>query len=324
MTELFFDYLGSRFRKENDLSDVTWALCKTSENFTKLFLGFFFKESIDFSRPVSIEREFASGESRPDFRVLHGDDEFIIENKIYDRNLQFEKYQKDFSNAKEFGYITNYKVSPINGYEIKTWEDFKDFIEFKITNGYFDENLEHKNLVSGYLKFVENICSLIKIEKMNLENLSSLFHFNSLLKTLLREPFNGFEVYEWNQTKNHESYQSGQSFRLKKENGDKSPIYGWVGVYFHSTNESVNIYVCFNENGSGSLCSDLKAAKTKNELTEGLYYDAPWYEDNAFWFMLKKQHFAKFTSKTEADVTEQRKIIRDFMEEVFISTQKYL
>lgn len=39
--ELFFTGLGDRFWKENDLSDVTYAMCRGSNVFFQFFLDFF-------------------------------------------------------------------------------------------------------------------------------------------------------------------------------------------------------------------------------------------------------------------------------------------
>ena len=45
MTELtkFFTALSERARKENDLSDITYAMCEANLEFQKFFLDFFFR-----------------------------------------------------------------------------------------------------------------------------------------------------------------------------------------------------------------------------------------------------------------------------------------
>ena len=39
----FFSNLADRRRKENDLSDITWAMCQASPAFQKAWLHFFFQ-----------------------------------------------------------------------------------------------------------------------------------------------------------------------------------------------------------------------------------------------------------------------------------------
>lgn len=47
----FFEYLADRMRNENDLSDITFALCKSNKDFQNLFLNFCFDENLDTEYP---------------------------------------------------------------------------------------------------------------------------------------------------------------------------------------------------------------------------------------------------------------------------------
>jgi hypothetical protein len=42
--EKFFRKLSERLNKENNLSDITWALCESSEQFKNLFLEYCFDD----------------------------------------------------------------------------------------------------------------------------------------------------------------------------------------------------------------------------------------------------------------------------------------
>lgn len=42
MIKLFLENLSYRMFKENDVSDITWALCNTSPRFRDYFLHYFF------------------------------------------------------------------------------------------------------------------------------------------------------------------------------------------------------------------------------------------------------------------------------------------
>lgn len=66
----FISNLADRFARENDLSDVTYTMCMSSEYFRGRFLEFFFP-GVDF-RDVDIEREWAVEDSRPDFYIQNG------------------------------------------------------------------------------------------------------------------------------------------------------------------------------------------------------------------------------------------------------------
>ena len=100
--------------KENDLSDITWALCNASHKFKEVFLKFFFPE-IQISPDVVIEREISKDDSRPDFVIHNGSELYIIENKINDQAHHFGQYEKAFKVTPErFGYIANSLLSTKN------------------------------------------------------------------------------------------------------------------------------------------------------------------------------------------------------------------
>ena len=52
----FFSFLSNRLRKENHLSDITWALCCTNEQFKNYFIKYCFEENIE--NIVTFEREY--------------------------------------------------------------------------------------------------------------------------------------------------------------------------------------------------------------------------------------------------------------------------
>ncbi len=93
----FFFNLASKFYKENDLSDVTWAMCQASELFLQRFLKFFFNR--DFLKTIEIRREISAEEegARVDFYIEYynelGERElYLIEAKIGDHNQHFGQY----------------------------------------------------------------------------------------------------------------------------------------------------------------------------------------------------------------------------------------
>lgn len=89
----FFEALSERAYKENDLSDVTYAMCGADVKFRQFFLDFFFKDAHLDASKVTIEREHSEANGRPDFWIK--DEEgigYIVEVKIWDGNHHFEQY----------------------------------------------------------------------------------------------------------------------------------------------------------------------------------------------------------------------------------------
>ena len=103
MLAQFISNLSYRFRSENDLSDVTWTMCQTSDKFNAHFINFFF-EGID-ANEVCLEREKSNDDSRPDFYFTYKDAIYLVENKIGDKSHHFEQYIKRFK-------LTLWQTSP--------------------------------------------------------------------------------------------------------------------------------------------------------------------------------------------------------------------
>ena len=60
----FFSALAERKHNENDLSDITYALCYSDDEFCRFFLHFCFDEEI---KTFDLTREYQRDSSRPDF-----------------------------------------------------------------------------------------------------------------------------------------------------------------------------------------------------------------------------------------------------------------
>lgn len=126
----FFLELGEYYKRENDLSNVTVALCNSSEWFRNKFLRFFF-DSISLDDVMSIRREIWDADgagSRVDIYVaMKTIDDYIIEVKIYDRNHHPEYLDRFLVKSSEhFGYITNYYCPREFDAIFKTWAEFYD------------------------------------------------------------------------------------------------------------------------------------------------------------------------------------------------------
>ena len=150
---IFFESMAERLTNENDLSDITYALCKTDNDFRKFFLEYCFEEAVDTDNLI---REYADEGSRPDFYFIGRDNnEYLIEVKIYDRNQHFDQYNNQFPNAK-YAYISNYilndedlceadkRALPL--WKLKTWFDYYKKLS--------ESAIKDKDLVVGYLSYL--------------------------------------------------------------------------------------------------------------------------------------------------------------------------
>lgn len=174
MAELnrFFTALSERMYKENNLSDVTYALCEADVKFRQFFLDFFFHAAQLRASEVTIERETCFKRSgRPDFCIWTRDGGlYIVEVKIYDGNHHFSQYHgilkgnnrgiADDGAWKHLGYIANYeevkdiKIDCESAREVcsrvATWSEFVD--ELGRYRGFDDP------VIQGYVEYVRHVC----------------------------------------------------------------------------------------------------------------------------------------------------------------------
>ncbi len=310
MLESFFNHLSNRFYKENALSDITWAMCMSSEIFKVNFMKFFFDE--DNFIQLEIIREYSKGNSRPDFWIKTESNEYLIEVKIHDKNHHFEQYDYDFPNAKK-GYIANYQIENIEGYSIKNWREFIDWFKNEVLKGH--ENIPEKDLllINGYFSYLTSVCSIINYEKMNLSNLKSLYHFNLMINEIIKTPFIESELYCTVNTllKGINEYRSGKYFTIFK--GDTHLVIGdpWFGVCYETGKVFIEIYP-FNHPKSAFMFFD--TALKENRLQKGNYFDKPIKKDGSIWFNIIEEKFTIFNSNTTS-IETQKEILTNFFNE---------
>ncbi|GHT71756.1 hypothetical protein FACS1894110_25300 [Spirochaetia bacterium] len=301
----FFEYLSERMRNENNLSDITWALCCSSDEFRKIFIEYCFEE--DIQNIETFVREYSRDDCRPDFFI---DDkngqEYIIEVKIYDRNNHFEQYDNVFKNAKK-AFIANYYFENINGWKIKTWKEFLQTLEKK-----FDEfSQEEVNLIRSYYAYTKLVINYVEVKPMNLSNVSSIKDFYNILQQVVEE-CNIVKLHEWNQTKSAFTCNEYGKY-LWYESGKNKYVYFWIGLHFED--EKIYIYVQYKDKG---YCPD-RVAKILTSMEPGDYYDELIPDDPYIWIPLKEQYHEQLCKKT--NVENQKEIIKKFMEEVLIKLQ---
>jgi hypothetical protein len=314
----FFKSLACRFRKENGLSDVTWAMCETSQQFKELFIHFFFPK-IDVSKITVFEREFSRNGCRPDFYIKTDDDsEYVIENKIYDNKQHFDKYLDEFCNSdsSRLGYITNYPFFK-SGFTTKMWEDFADSLcaEF----GSFD--IQESALIEAYLNFLQSVCyiknkrNMKKIE--NLDVITSFFDFITIVKDAIKnEEFEGFKTTFDKLCRDEDFKYCGFYFTVNDiDTKGKKPFVVWIGVY--GTAKSIQIHV---ENKQIKIKKEQKSAKifydylSKNNPQSLKYSSWSSNKDESFIFTSNPTFETEFVGATTVDA--QKEIIKKFVKEI--------
>ena len=309
MIEIFLDILSGRKRSENDLSDITWALCLSSHSFQSLFLNFFFPDT-KFLDITIFEREKSEGDSRPDFLIENNGIIYIIECKIYDRKHHFEQYTSTFKIPNEqLGYITNYKMKQ-NGFTVKTWEELYDLV----TNN-LPENENEKALWTGYLRYLKSVCGIIKItKKMELKGMYSLYSFTELLKKLVNRTERDFELqYYSNKNIQGGNGISGYYFEIKYSNDVIKPTWAWIGVYY----ERENPLICLgfdNKQDWGKPVYEI-IDKHLDKIEKDEYCTKPYREDGAIYFELTNEKHKEFDL---SNLDGQIQIIKEYMDRVII------
>lgn len=325
-TNSFFRNLGDRIYNENRLSDVIWALCKSSPEFMKLFLNFFFGESIAHESHIEIHREFASGNCRVDFWIKNEGITYIIEVKIGDTQHHFKDYRIAYPKAKK-GYIANYDLPIHDDYITKTWVEFVKHSE-SIIDSRAHINAEELELIKGFITYLKTVCEILEIQKMTLNNLSSIRDFLLLSTKIISEPFyndndgqNHFKCNLNNQKYGCNDYTLGKWFTIHKNGKVFSSGNSWFGL---SLSDDV---IYFYLSGDGGNSEAFKALKQAHDvLTDNQYFLKPYVDitdPDAYNFELSEFYMGKIND-SETTVDDQRKIITNFFRAVIIYVDGYI
>ena len=286
----FFSYL-SCLGNENALSDIIAATCNTSYEFKKLFFDFFFPgENLISKCSSEIEREVTSkdGKQRYDFFFSTNDnEEFIIENKIYDPHDHFKEYTTFFP-ENHIGFIANYHLDKISYSHKHTWEEFYNILQANIQKFQKTELI----LINGVINYIREACGIMEQKDFSLNSLNDLGYFIQVLKKILVE--NGFEIN--NKAKGSSEIRIG--FWTYKEGRSY-----WFGIYLSSEKkEGFSLW-------AGIYNYEIKKTSSYNSL---VYTD--YTNDNSIWFKVKDPIVEKLT--IESSYNEKYEIIKNFITEV--------
>lgn len=308
----FFSSLSSRMWKENDLSDITWAMCQASPTFLECFVHFFFPEVdihsiIDFVRESPDEQD---GGSRVDFLFRVQDDAtpYLIEVKINDRNQHFSQYDNAYNVTPDrLGYITNYPLYEEGYDKIRQWEQFYDLMENRVKS--FPES-EETNLIKGYLSYVKNVCGIIKFTKpMNITGLYSMFELFQILKNLTTRQESDFTLSFYGNNETQNGFNVKFWFEINYPNTSIPKDWGVIGLWYDKEQPIISIGF-YKDEGWGKSIYNLLKTKT---FTKYQYCSTP-YEDGGYYFIDLKEEAMKSIDEAST-IDDQKKILCNYMNE---------
>ena len=313
--------LSERMWKENDLSDMTYALCAGNQEFRQFFLDFFFRDSHLNAEVVNIYREWTDkAGNRPDFCIIDENDGryFFVEVKLWDGNLHFKDYRKSLeelnsergygdirTSIANLGYIAAYKIDKVELDErcsVHTWLEF--YTELKKLSFLND------TAIIGYGKF---LCSVTGLERADqseddIKNYKT-FYANDFMKvrSFMEDidaaiaDLNGKGVYAYNRgTRNIiPGIRMGRFFEVANFKGDKS-VWGWIGAFYALGKPEICVWF-EDRNGWGLFvcdkCRDLARQGFEIERdNEGLYF-----------YMLDSDHDVKsFLERVVAEIRSDK------------------
>lgn len=312
----FMEHLAERRYKENDLSDITYALLLSDEDFKIRFFKFL-DENINLDKISDIIREYATDDSRPDFIIkMKNEPSYLVEIKINDKNTHIAQYcqNEELCSYKKI-YLSNYELTEedlpehekafLNQFTRKTWRELYEALDKA-------NKEEQSDAISGYLAYIKSVCSIIDIEDMRLKSLVQLGQFKTYLRELIKTAsIENLEMKQYKTLHNYSDLYSGTYFSVlhKKTN---QIIYPWIGVYYGECVPMIRMYFEFAsgwcsilKNSAEAICAKLKKIKciTCEDSSTELIVE------------LNQEFFGTFQQTN--DINQQKQILKDFFEQTF-------
>lgn len=320
----FFANLTARFGKENDLSDITWAMCQTSPCFKEIWINFFFEGKINISDVEYIEREVPDSNnsgSRVDFKLTLKTDSlpYLIEVKIWDQDHHFGKYEEAYGengislDKSRLGYITNYYLKQ-DGYDVRQWREFYETLQRKIASNVIPD--EEQELIIGYSEYLKNVCGINMItEKIDLTKLNSLFDLTIVLRELSEYSNGTIDVKNYNTTHRDD-------LRWLFLEVDYKQINGWgrqfpfLGIIFGNQEAP---YICagfdYRKGWSRDIVDYMRNNSTLFSRIKREYCTAPRLDKDIVFYL---SDFAKTKFAEASGLAEQKEILKCFIDEVLM------
>lgn len=290
----FFNGLATRLGSENNLSDVTYAMCKGSKVFFQFFLDFFFRGFSLSADEMEISREQPDEwNNRPDFRIESNyKGVFYVEVKIWDRNQHFSSYptalkslnpqdgHDEEKTKKRLGYIVNYAFSQ-PGYVVHRW---KELIEELKRYDYFNDEA-----IRGYAEFVKSVCGLgrnddVDSYRFNPQDFTNIRNFmDNVLGAIDHARGEGVTPYHRNRAKCFQpNLKMGKVFELANFRGTGKAVWGWFGCFINGFRPEIVVQF-ENQRGWGDLVCQVFNAPHAQERS--VYYDD--YDQSLYFYMVE-------------------------------------
>lgn len=313
MDNIFFEQLAKYYRHENDLSNITVALCNSSDIFREIFVHFFFPEiRIENIKEISREIWDVNGMgSRVDIHItLDNDEIFIVEVKKGDRNHHFGQYEISFDIDKSnFGYITNYYCTEGKalGYDVKTWGSFYDALEQS-------DNLD--SLSKSYKSYLKIVCGITKYTSiMNLKSLKSIPQFFQTMDTIVARESDNLYISPLDEKRGAWNY-SYKGFSINSKANNEHLTNGYFLVFYPGPH-IISIGI--------AGCEQIPVKEIENSKNEHLCYTNSPYIDTDWWGYLwyDLSDLAMDDLQNAKSIEEQEKILANFLKEVMESIRKF-
>ena len=275
----FFRELASRMYKENDLSDIVYALCESNCQFKQFFLNFFFHDFQLSATEARIQREVQYDDgSRPDFVIRCPNRTFFVESKIWDRSHHFSQYAKTLSSQEDadesnLAYITNYTIIPESLskadrviYEkvktrVHTWKSFRKELE-RIGDDPVERSWATGEDIQGFVEYCRRVCPSIEVETVDSfifrsSDFRFVREFYTSLKTALEAPLSltgqTVQLAKYSRGKfNNPGDWFGVYFSVADLLNENEMIWGWMGCYLEKHAPAGLCIEFLNKNGWGA------------------------------------------------------------------------
>ncbi len=315
MTDIskFFTALSERAYKENDLSDVTYAMCEADPEFKQFFLKFFFEDQKLNEKDCTIAREVSYPDgARPDIVVREKNGKvYFVEVKIWDGCHHFAQYKNTLCDQEKvnqnevgnrFGYIANYAIveEQLSGADqevykvmksrVKTWREFAEALKRRGLDDF---------MVKAYVDYLARVCPYddfdVKVgDSLSIGDFKTVAQFYNIISIIVENNKNelaGVVPYNRSSRQFQSMRRMGRYFEYTKfketESSNESSIWGWLGVVYEKIDDSWGAKVCVefeNTPGWGKKVCD----KYKNLVKDGVlrfYYNGELNEKGILEFL---------------------------------------
>lgn len=275
----FFSRFAERRYRENELSDVTWALCHAVPKFAEVLAQFIGIE-VSSGTAVKVDREVDLGAgNRIDISCSVDSVTIFVEVKIYDRNYHLRQYAQRIVGrpGSRLVLLTNHVLDREQqieakqlGWSVCSWRDFVSRVE----SAFHSDDV----LVDAYLRYVRRVCNMVELREIRFDpnSLYSLVSLNALIEEVIGgTSHDDFTYSRYKSSRDHGPGWTGAYFQLQYHHADiQRQVWCFFGLFFEEP-ESTRLGVWIDRDWNAKF---LGAAR---EL-ENLPSDQKWSNTDGF------------------------------------------